>query len=92
MNTTTICTIGNSEGVRIPRRILRNYSLNARDEVIVRETPNGILISKKESLTDALARLDALHPESEAPSSREDLLRMIGEEMTHRDTKEVPTW
>lgn len=46
MRETKVVQIGNSKGVRIPKRLLHKYNLG--DEVILEEYPNGILIQAKE--------------------------------------------
>jgi antitoxin MazE len=45
MTETKVIQIGNSKGVRIPKKLLHKYNL--RSEVVLEEQPNGILIQAK---------------------------------------------
>lgn len=45
MTETKVIPIGNSRGVRIPKKLLHKYNLHG--EVILEEKPDGILIQSK---------------------------------------------
>jgi antitoxin MazE len=46
MTETKVVAIGNSKGVRIPKKLLHKYNLHG--EVVLSEKPEGILIQSKE--------------------------------------------
>lgn len=57
--TTRIVRIGNSQGVRLPRRLLDGYGLSERSEVEVTEVREGILLSAVNASSDKLSWADA---------------------------------
>jgi antitoxin MazE len=74
---------GNSLGLRLPQKIAQNYHLNENSLVELTETPDGIMIQKRNQVSSLDELLSSIPDDFEYPEETREISESgsVGEEL-----------